>query len=112
MFWPAICGTTDTVQSARHNPATPAITLTNVLSSTNNRTMPILAAPTAMRRAISRRRPVKRTSNKFATLLHAISNTALTAASSVMKAGRNFPVTSSAAGISTDVQLLSAVSGC
>ena len=65
----------------------------------------------AMRNAISRRRPVKRTSNKFATLLHAMSNTAPTAATRVMKAGRKLPVTSSAAGTNTDAQLLSAFSG-
>jgi hypothetical protein len=64
-----------------------------------------------MRNAISRRRPVKRTSNKFATLLHAMSNTALTAATSVINAGRKFPVTSSAIGINTDAQLLSGFSG-
>src|SRR5439155_1636661 len=82
----------ETVQSARHNPAAPAITLTKVLSSTNSRTMPLRSAPSAMRNAISRRRAVKRTSNKFATLLQAMSSTAPTAASNVINAGRKFPV--------------------
>ena len=40
-----------------------------------------------MRKAISRRRPLKRASNRFATLLHAISSTRLTAANRVAKAG-------------------------
>jgi hypothetical protein len=63
-----------------------------------------------MRNAISRRRPLKRTSNKFATLLQAIIKTAPTAISSVTKAGRKSPVTSSVALTSTDVQVQSAVS--
>src|SRR5438067_8117113 len=42
----------------------------------------------AIRNAISRRRPLKRTSNKLATLLHAMSNTKLTAAKRVAKPAR------------------------
>ena len=88
------------------------MTLTSVLSNTNKRTIPRRSAPSAMRNAISRLRPVKRTSNRFATLLHAMSNTALTAASSVRNAGRKSPVTSSAAETRYADQVLSAVSGC
>src|SRR5437762_11953828 len=56
--------------------------------------MPAREAPIAIRNAISRRRPLKRTSNKLATLLHAISKTKLTAAKSVAKPARKVCVTS------------------
>ena len=42
---PAILGATETVQSARQSPITPAITLTSVLSITNKRTIPRRDAP-------------------------------------------------------------------
>ena len=72
----------------------PAKTLTSKLSKTNSRTMPARDAPIAIRNAISRRRPLKRTSKRLATLLHAISNTKHTAANSVAKPARIFSVTS------------------
>ena len=109
---PAIFGTRSTIHSARHNPIIPAITLTLALSRTNSRTTLRRLAPKAIRNAISRRRPLKRTSNKFATLLQAIIKTAPTAISNVTKAGRKSPVTSSIALTSTDLQVQSAVSGC
>ena len=79
----------------------PAITLTSVLSKTNKRTIPCRSAPSAMRNAIlalaSRERALAASSRHCC----AMSNTALTAASSVRKAGRKSPVTSSAAETST-----------
>src|SRR5215471_8472667 len=74
----------------------------------SQRTIPQRDAPRATRKEISRRRPVKRTSNRFATLLQAINNTNETAARRVRKAGRKFPVASSGAVTTTGAQLLSA----
>ena len=82
--------------------ALPAKTLTSKLSKTNSRTMLPRDAPIAIRSAISRRRPLKRTSKRFATLLHAISNTKQTAANSVAKPARIFSVTS-CGSVLTDV---------
>ena len=76
-------------------PRIPAITLISTLSKTKSRRTLARDAPSAMRNAISRRRPLKRTSNRLATLLHAISKTNATAASKVAKPGRRFAVTSS-----------------
>ena len=78
---PASFGITEITQSARQVPTTPAIRLTSMLSKTKSRTTPPREAPSAMRNAISRRRPVNLTSSKFATLLHAIRNTNPTAPS-------------------------------
>jgi hypothetical protein len=85
--------------------------LTSRLSKTKSRTTPLRDAPKAMRKAISRRRPVNLTSSRLATLLQAMSSTKLTAASSVKKAGRRLPTASSVAEITTGDQLLSAASG-
>ena len=109
---PAIFGTISITQIARSNPITPAMTLTVVLSSTKSRTTLRRSPPSAIRIAISRRRPVKRTSKRFATLLHAISKTAPTAMSNVTKAGRRSPVASSFAPTRTDVHVESAASPC
>ena len=68
---------------AANAPPAPAITLTSKLSKTKSASTLVREAPMAMRNAISRRRPLKRTSNRLATLLHAISKTKLTAAKSV-----------------------------
>ena len=57
--------------------------------------MLVREAPIAIRNAISRRRPLKRTSRRLATLLQAINKTKLTAANSVTKPARKFRVTSS-----------------
>ncbi|PYJ02581.1 MAG: hypothetical protein DMF00_01245 [Verrucomicrobia bacterium] len=73
--------------------------------------MPAREAPIAIRNAISRRRPLKRTSNKLATLLHAISNTKLTAAKRVAKPARKFRVTSSGSVRSVVVKTLSILFG-
>src|SRR6266853_1307503 len=75
----AILGTSGTRHQATNAPANPAITLTNRLSKTKSRTTLAREAPIAMRNAISRRRPLKRTSRRFATLLQAISKTKQTA---------------------------------
>jgi hypothetical protein len=88
-------GTNGIKCQAANAPPTPAITLTSKLSATNKRMTLVREAPIANRNAISRRRPLKRTSNRLATLLHAISKTKLTAAKSVAKPARKFRVTSS-----------------
>src|SRR5207245_6286842 len=75
--------------------AEPATRLTSRLSKRNKRNTFVREAPSAIRSAISRERPLKRTSKRFATLLHAINRTQATAASKVANAGRKFPVTSS-----------------
>jgi hypothetical protein len=90
----AIRGTSGTNRHATSAPTAPAITLTSKLSKTNNRTTLEREAPIAIRKAISRRRPLKRTSKRFATLLQAISNTKQTAAKRVMNPARKFSVTS------------------
>ena len=90
----AILGTSGTNRHATNAPTSPAIALTSRLSNTNNRTMLVRDAPIAIRSAISRRRPLKRTSRRLATLLHAISKTKQTAAKSVAKPARKFSVTS------------------
>src|ERR1044071_2095939 len=91
----AIRGTNGSNCHAGKAPTARAITLTSKLSKTNKRAMLVREAPTAIRNAISRRRPLKRTSNKLATLLQAINKTKLTAAKSVAKPARKFRVTSS-----------------
>jgi len=108
---PANFGAAEIIQEARSRPRTPAARLRIVLSKMKRRTSPAREAPSAARSAISRRRPLKRTSNKLATLLHAMSKTAATAASSVRKAGRRVPVTSSAAFTSAGAQLPSKMPG-
>ena len=90
----AILGTSGTNRHATKAPTTPAIALTSKLSKTNSRTILVRDAPMAIRRAISRRRPLKRTSNRLATLLQAMSKTKLTAAKSVAKPACKFSVTS------------------
>jgi hypothetical protein len=90
----AILGMSGTNRHATNAPTAPAIKLTSKLSNTNNRTIPGREAPIAIRNAISRRRPLKRTSKRLATLLHAISKTKLTAAKSVAKPARKVCVTS------------------
>src|SRR5262249_52347480 len=90
----AIRGTSGNNCHATKAPTAPAITLTSKLSKTNKRAMLVREAPIAIRNAISRRRPLKRTSNRLATLLQAISKTKLTAAKSVAKPARKFRVTS------------------
>ena len=90
---------------------TPAMMLTSKLSKTKRRMMPARDAPIAIRNAISRRRPLKRTSNKFATLLHAISKTRVTAANSVAKPARKFSVTSSGSVFTVVVNPLSILFG-
>src|SRR5256886_3333441 len=60
----------------------------------------------------SRRRPLKRTSKRLATLLHAISKTNATAARRVANAGRKFPVTSSGSVFNVITEELSILSGC
>ena len=105
-FWPASFGITGISQRTIPKPSSPAKTLNSVLSNTKRRTIPPRDAPSATRKEISRRRPVKRTSNRFATLLQAINNTNETAARSVRKAGRKFPVASSGAVTTTGAQLL------
>src|SRR5262245_20668175 len=90
----AILGTSGTRRHARNAPSAPAKRLTSKLSQTKSLTILLRDAPTAIRRAISRRRLLKRTSKRFATLLHAISNTKQTAAKSVAKPARMFSVTS------------------
>ena len=81
----AILGTTGTSCQASTAPTTPANALTSKLSKTNNFTTLARDAPIAIRNAISRRRPLKRTNNRLATLLQAISKTKMTAAKSVAK---------------------------
>ena len=73
--------------------------------------MPARDAPIAMRNAISRRRPLKRTSSKFATLLQAMSKTNVTAANSVIKPARKFSVTSSGSVFAVVVSELSILFG-
>jgi hypothetical protein len=107
----AIFGTKGTTYHARNAPAIPAKTLTSKLSNTNSRTTLPRDAPIAMRNAISRRLPLNLTSSRFATLLHAINKTNATAASSVAKAGRKFPVTSSGKVLSVMTDELSILSG-
>src|SRR5260370_35132585 len=81
----AILGTSGTNRQATKAPTTPAIALMSRLSKTNNRTMLVRDAPIDIRNAISRRRPLKRTSKRLATLLHAMSKTKLTQPKRVMK---------------------------
>jgi hypothetical protein len=64
-----------------------------------------------MRKAISRRRPLKRTSRRLATLLQAISRTKQTAARRVAKAGLRLPLMFSGKGISVVAQLVSSLDG-
>ena len=108
----AIFGTSGTSCHASNAPAKPANTLTSKLSKTKRRIMLLREAPIAIRKAISRRRALKRTSRRLATLLHAISNTNATAASKVANAGRKFPVTSSGSVLSVITDELSILSGC
>ena len=103
----AIFGTSGTNRHATNAPTAPAMTLTSKLSKTKRRMMPAREAPIAIRNAISRRRPLKRTSNKLATLLHAMSKTKVTAANSVMKPARKFSVTSSGSVFTVVVNPLS-----
>src|SRR5438045_8467001 len=70
---PANFGAAEIIQDARTKPSPPASRLRKVLSKIKRRTKPVRDAPRAARKAISRRRAVKRTSNKLATLLQAIS---------------------------------------
>ncbi len=70
-------------------------------------TMPVRDAPIAIRNAISRRRPLNRTNNRFATLLQAMSKTKATAANSVANAGRKFPLMSSGSVFNVVVNPLS-----
>src|SRR6059058_4689899 len=88
-------GTSGTNCQASSAPIIPANKLSSTLSKTKSRSTLARVAPSAMRNEISRRRPVNRTSSRFATLLHAMSKTKVTAASSVAKPGRKFSVTSS-----------------
>jgi len=90
----AILGTSGTSCHATKAPTNPAIALTSTLSNTNNLTTLQREAPIAIRKAISRRRPLKRTRRRFATLLQAMSKTKQTAAKSVMNPARKFSVTS------------------
>src|SRR4030095_3623732 len=78
----AILGTSGTSRQATNAPRAPAIRLATKLSQTKSLTILVRDAPTAIRSAISRRRLLKRTSKRFATLLHAISKTKQTAAKS------------------------------
>ena len=73
--------------------------------------MLVREAPIAIRNAISRRRPLKRTSNRLATLLQAINKTKLTAANSVTKPARKFRVTSSGNVLSIVVSVVSILFG-
>ncbi len=107
----AIFGTSGTNSYAKPAPTAPARTLTSKLSKMKSRNTLVRDAPNAMRSAISRRRPLKRMSSRFATLLHAISNTNATAASKVANAGRRFPVTSSGNVFSVMTDELSILSG-
>ena len=104
-------GISGTSCHARTAPAMPANTLTSTLSSTKSRNTLAREAPIAIRNAISRRRPLKRTSRRFATLLHAISRTNPTAASNVPNAGRRSPFTSSGSGLKNVVRSASILSG-
>ena len=107
----AIFGTIGTTYQASNAPAIPPMTLTSKLSKMKSRTTLRREAPIAIRNAISRRRPLNLTSNRFATLLHAISNTNATAVSNVANAGRRFPVVSSANVFSVITDELSILSG-
>ena len=107
----AIFGTSGTSCHASAAPTTPAKTLTSKLSKMKSRNTLPRDAPNAIRSAISRRRPLKRTSKRFATLLHAISNTNATAASKVANAGRRSPVTSSGSVLRDMVDELSILPG-
>ena len=89
----------------------PASALTNRLSNRNSRNTLARDAPSDMRRAISRRRPLKRASKRLATLLHAISSTRLTAANRVVNAGRRLPVTSSGISLIDEVAVRSTLLG-
>ena len=80
-----ILGTSGTSFHASTVPMMPAITLTSTLSKTKSRKTLVREAPSAIRNAISRLRPLKRTSNRLATLLQAMSKTNPTAASKVVK---------------------------
>src|SRR5438046_7907506 len=81
----AIRGTSGTNCHATKAPIAPAMTLTSKLSKTNKRATLVREAPIAIRNAISRRRPLKRKSNRLATLLTEISKTKLTDAKYVAK---------------------------
>lgn len=107
----AIFGTSGTNRHARSAPNKPAKMLTSMLSKTKSRSTLARDAPRAMRNAISRRRPLKRTSKRLATLLQAIRSTKLTAASKVANAGRRSPLTSSGKVFSVVVKLASIFSG-
>ena len=107
----AILGTSGTNCDANTAPITPARMLTSKLSKMKSRNTLAREAPNAMRNAISRRRPVNRTSRRLATLLHAISITNATAASKVANAGRRFPVTSSGSALRVMTDELSILSG-
>ena len=107
----AIFGTSGTNCHASAAPTNPARMLTSKLSKMKSRNTPARDAPSAMRSAISRRRPLKRTSKRFATLLHAISRTNATAANKVANAGRRFPVTSSGSVLRVMVEELSILPG-
>ena len=88
-------GTSGTNSQASSAPRIPANKLRSTLSKTKSRSTLARVPPSAMRNEISRRRPLNLTSSKLATLLHAMSRTNVTAASSVAKPGRRFSVTSS-----------------
>src|SRR5262249_15874283 len=107
----AILGPTGTSPHATNAPSAPARTLTSKLSHTNSLTILPRDAPIAMRSAISRRRPLKRTSKRFATLLHAISNTKQTAPKRVTNPVRIFSVTSCGSVLTDVVTVLSMLVG-
>ena len=104
-------GTSGTSCHASNAPRIPASRLISTLSKTKRRKTLARFAPKAIRREISRRRPLNLTSSRFATLLQAISKTKVTAASKVAKPGRRFSVTASGSVFTTVPDLASIFSG-
>ncbi len=87
-----------TPQIARRSPKAPPHAPSSTLSVRSCRTRRQRAAPSALRTAISVSRADARASSRFATLVHAISNTNPTAPSSSSTASRMLPTVASWSG--------------
>jgi hypothetical protein len=89
----------DTAARARSRPPAAPISVSTQLSVISWRSSRPRPAPSAVRRAISRRRASDRAMRRLATLAHAISSTKATAAIRVSSAGFSVPNSSTSSGL-------------